>query len=129
MLNLLAFHPGPDAHASYQKYGEAFAKSIGSSRGGVAKIVGKVVPSEQKRGAKGEDERKAEWDEVALAHYPSVLHFCDMAASKDYQEFNEKYRVPALKDTCILMTSELDDEVVGEGPGGASMGGMVGAKL
>lgn len=43
MLNLLAFKSGKDAHESYQKYGKEFAKSAGSSRGGQAKIVGKVV--------------------------------------------------------------------------------------
>ncbi|KAK0317999.1 hypothetical protein LTR82_010989 [Friedmanniomyces endolithicus] len=29
MLNLLAFHPGKEAHASYLRYGKAFAESIG----------------------------------------------------------------------------------------------------
>lgn len=42
MLNLLAFEPcKKDA---YLTYGKAFAKFIGSSRGGLAKIVGKVIP-------------------------------------------------------------------------------------
>lgn len=42
MLNLLAFQPGKKNE--YLKYGKAFADSIGSRRGGIAKIVGKVVP-------------------------------------------------------------------------------------
>lgn len=97
MLNLLAFKPG--MKESYLKYGAEFAKSIGSRRGGNAKIVGSVI---EEGAGKGEG-----WDEVALAHYPSIWHFADMLASEDYQAVNQKYRVPALKDTLILCTSEL----------------------
>jgi hypothetical protein len=108
MLNLLAFHPSPEAHESYKKYGQAFAKSIGSRRGGNAKVVGRVVP---KQGTQGEDTQG--WEEVALAHYPSIPHFIDMLASEDYQEVNHQYRLPALRDTCILCTSELDPALTG----------------
>lgn len=55
MLNLLAFRPGKKE--KYLKYGKAFAESIGSSRGGVAKIVGKVVPQSCSDGCE-------EWEEV-----------------------------------------------------------------
>jgi hypothetical protein len=106
MLNLLKFHPGKEAHESYLRYGKAFAESIGSLRGGNAKIVGKVVPGQ---GTPGED--KAGWDEVALAHYPSIRHFVDMLASEDYQAVNHKDRLPALLDTCILCTSELSPDL------------------
>ncbi|RMZ78188.1 hypothetical protein DV738_g3989, partial [Chaetothyriales sp. CBS 135597] len=85
MLNLLSFLP--DRHSSYLVYGRAFAESIGSRHGGRAKLAG--------------------WDEFALAHYPSILHFADMLASDDYQAVNLKYRVPSLRDTCILCTSEI----------------------
>lgn len=81
MLNLLAFKPGKEAHQSYQKYGKGFAESAGSKRGGQAKIVGKVVDD-------------CGWDEIALAHYPSMEHFMDMLGSEDYQEINHKYRLP-----------------------------------
>ena len=108
MLNLLSFHSGPKPRSQYAKYGRAFAESIGSSRGGEAKIVGKVVSHET-----GKEERKGKvWEEVALAHYPSVLHFADMVASEDYQEVNQRFRVGSLRDTCILMTSELDEEIL-----------------
>jgi len=100
MLNLLAFKEG--MKESYLKYGAEFARSIGSKRGGNAKIVGSVV-SDGKGGDGGDDG----WDEVALAHYPSIRHFEDMLASEDYQAVNQKYRVPALRDTCILCTCEL----------------------
>lgn len=104
MLNLLAFKPS--MHASYLTYGKAFADSIGSTRGGNAKLVGNVVDPLQ---VKGEG-----WDEFALAHYPSILHFADMLASEDYQAVNLKYRVPSLRDTCILCTSEIDiEEILG----------------
>jgi hypothetical protein len=100
MLNLLAFKDG--MKEGYLKYGKAFAESIGIRRGGIAKIVGSVIdvsssPAEVK-----------EWDEIALAHYPSVYHFADMLASDDYQEVNHRHRVPALKDTFILCTTELE---------------------
>jgi hypothetical protein len=96
MLNLLAFKPG--MKDSYLHYGSEFAKSIGSRRGGNAKIVGSVIE---------EGDEKTGWDEVALAHYPSIWHFADMLASEDYQAVNQKYRVPSLRDTLILCTSEL----------------------
>lgn len=50
------------------------------------------------------------WDECVLAHYPSLKHFCDMACDPEYQEGNYKWRLPALRDTCILMTTEMDLE-------------------
>lgn len=100
MLNLLAFAPGQKEN--YLKYGAAFASSIGSKRGGDAKIVGSVVE------VKGVDGGREEgWDEVAIAHYPSIEHFGDMLASRDYQEVNAKWRVPSLRDTFILCTDEV----------------------
>lgn len=110
MLNLLSFNPGKNSHESYQRYGKAFAESVGSKRGGNAKIVGKVVPDQ-----KTADEDKYGWDEVALAHYPSIEHFVDMLASEDYQRVNHESRLPALRDTCILCTSEIEEEVLGGG--------------
>lgn len=104
MLNLLAFQPGKEAHESYKRYGQAFAESIGSRRGGLAKIVGKVVTGQ----GRDSSEDSEGWDEVALAHYPSFAHFMDMLASEDYQTVNHRDRLPALKDTCILCTSEVD---------------------
>lgn len=101
MLNLLAF--APDMKSSYLKYGKAFAETIGARRGGNAKIVGNVIGHDQG------------WDEVAVAHYPSILHFADMLASGDYQEVNHRYRIPSLKDTCILCTSEIAIEEMGTG--------------
>jgi hypothetical protein len=115
MLNLLAFKP--DMHPSYLQYGKAFGESIGAKRGGNAKLVGNVIadPDDPKQ-AKG-----VGWDEMALAHYPSILHFADMLASEDYQAVNLKFRVPSLRDTCILCTSELEVEELlqGQGKGGS----------
>lgn len=107
MLNLLAFKP--DMHASYLKYGKAFGESIGSRRGGNAKLVGNIVDPAQKKGEG--------WDEMALAHYPSILHFADMLASEDYQVVNLEFRVPSLRDTCILCTSEIAIEEIMDGRG------------
>lgn len=112
MFNLLAFAPGKKSE--YLKYGAAFAESIGSRHGGNAKIVGNVVDVNGRKG-KGDD-GVDDWDEIALAHYPSIAHFRDMLASEDYQEVNHKHRVGSLRDTCILMTSEIAvEEVMGEG--------------
>lgn len=131
MLNFLAFKPGKDHHEAYKRYGAAFARSIGSRRGGEAKLVGNVVREkkeesrEQARewaGEKGvavkEKEAGSGWDEFALAHYPSIEHFADMLASEDYQEVNLKERVPSLRDTCILCTSELAVEEILKGQDG-----------
>ncbi|KAL9583694.1 MAG: hypothetical protein Q9212_002560 [Teloschistes hypoglaucus] len=101
MLNLLAFKHG--RKDQYLEYGKAFAKSIGSKRGGVAKIIGKVTSESCDDG----------WDEVALAHYPSLEHFADMLAGEDYQAVNKRSRVGSLRDTCILCTSEVEIEVCG----------------
>lgn len=126
MFNLLAFNPG--MKDEYLKYGAAFAKSIGSRHGGNAKIVGNAThvngepitkASGSSVGTSGEvGGGKDDWDEIALAHYPSILHFRDMLASEDYQEVNKRHRVPSLRDTCILMTSEIAiEEMLKEGKG------------
>jgi hypothetical protein len=62
-----------------------------------------VVPGQ---GTDGEDAEG--WDEVALAQYPNFELFMDMLASEDYQTVNHRDRLPALRDTCILCTSEVD---------------------
>lgn len=108
MLNLLSFHPEsthPGPKASYQTYGRHFASSVGIKRGGVAKIVGKVLPQQGQEEGEG-----VGWDEVAIAHYLSILHFGDMVASRDYQDVNQRYRVGSLRDTGILCLSELGVE-------------------
>jgi hypothetical protein len=110
MLNLLSFKP--DMKESYLKYGQAFSSSIGIKRGGIAKIVGTVVDVD--------GNKKSGWDEIALAHYPSIHHFADMLGSTDYQEVNKKNRVPALRDTFILCTSELGIEDMLAGNSGGS---------
>ena len=46
--------------------------------------------------------------QIAVAHYPSLEHFADMIASDDYQDANKKWRLPSLKDTLILCTTEVD---------------------
>ena len=56
MLNLLAFRSGQ--REAYAEYGKAFADSVGSRRGGVAKIVGKAIDA----GATGSYDG---WDEVS----------------------------------------------------------------
>ncbi|KAF1351642.1 hypothetical protein EJ07DRAFT_183529 [Lizonia empirigonia] len=111
MFNLLAFKPG--MKDEYLKYGAAFAKRIGSRHGGNAKIVGNVTGVNG-----GNKKQEGDWDEIALAHYPSIDHFRDMLTSEDYQEVNHKHRVGSLRDTCILMTSEIAiEELIGQGGG------------
>ncbi|KAI2487254.1 hypothetical protein Ptr902_01387 [Pyrenophora tritici-repentis] len=130
MFNLLAFNPG--MKEEYLKYGAAFAKSIGSKHGGNAKIVGNVTHVNGSAITKAENcsvgtsgevgGGKDDWNEIALAHYPSILHFRDMLVSEDYQEVNKRHRVPSLGDTCILMTSEIAiEELLSEGKGEAKL--------
>ena len=112
MLNLLSFKP--NMKPSYLKYGAAFSSSVGIKHGGVAKIVGTVVDVNGHKKV----EEDGGWDEVALAHYPSLKHFADMLGSNEYQEANSKWRVPALRDTFILCTSEIGvEEMMGNGNG------------
>lgn len=123
MLNLLAFTSEPGARERYAEYGKAFAESVGKKRGGDAKIVGKVTGGDVSVGGKAGLTKTGEagsggWEEVAVAHYPSIDHFMDMIGSSDYQAVNWEKRWRSLKDTCILMTSELDSDIVaGMGPG------------
>ncbi|OTB06848.1 hypothetical protein M426DRAFT_318556 [Hypoxylon sp. CI-4A] len=98
MLNLLSFHPGKKDE--YKKYGTAFSTKEGVIHGARVKVVGKVTESQA--GTDG-------WEEIAFVHYPSVEHFAALAASKEYQEVNHKYRLGALKDTFILCVMEVDD--------------------
>jgi hypothetical protein len=63
-----------------------------------------------------EQDNGARWDEIAIAHYPSLQHFAAMAGSNDYQDVNKKFRVGALMDTFILCTMEVGDD--GELAGG-----------
>ncbi|KAF2668839.1 hypothetical protein BT63DRAFT_374439 [Microthyrium microscopicum] len=99
MLNLLKF--APNKRQQYKKYGQEFAKRVGSRHGGVAKIVAHVV---------GGQAKEQGWDEIAFAHYPSIEHFAAMSGSEDYQEVNKTYRQGALVDTFILCTQEIDDD-------------------
>lgn len=64
MLNLLAFKPG--RKEQYMKYGKAFLENVGSRRGGVAKLVGKIVPNTCSDGCN-------EWEEV----WPSTRMLCE----------------------------------------------------
>lgn len=134
MFNLLSFNPG--MKEEYLKYGKAFAESIGSAHGGNAKIVGSVTsvnghavpPSTTTASAQPSlsgvtesGEIGGNWDEVALAHYPSIRHFRDMLTSEAYQEVNQRHRVPSLRDTAILMTSEVAVADVIRGGAGAKL--------
>ena len=58
MLNLLAFKTG--LKEQYLEYGKAFFESVGSRRGGVAKMVGRIVPETCSDGCPG-------WEEVSLS--------------------------------------------------------------
>ncbi|KAI1335121.1 hypothetical protein F5Y15DRAFT_256927 [Xylariaceae sp. FL0016] len=121
MLNLLAFAPGKKE--SYVRYGQEFSRRVGSRHGGHVKIVGRVTGSGPGRGVQGEGMGAEGWDEIAFVHYPSIAHFASMAGDKDYQDVNQKYRLPALKDTFIICTMEVDDngEFVGTQKHGARL--------
>lgn len=118
MFNLLAFNP--NMKEEYLKYGKAFTKTIGSRHGGNAKIVGNVIRHTSNRKDVA-DASNDGWDEIALAHYPSIRHFREMLISEDYQEVNHKHRVGSLRDTCILMTSEVGIEGMVKGGSGAKL--------
>ncbi|KAE8224908.1 hypothetical protein CF319_g2278 [Tilletia indica] len=109
MLNLLQFRKGK--HESYKQYGKGFV-TIGARHGGDAKLVGLVVapPADFASDSRGDRARPAQdwWNEAAYAFYPSIRHFVDMAADSEYQDINQKFRLPALRDTTIICTTELD---------------------
>lgn len=108
MLNLMAFKEG--MLDNYIEYGKEFAKRVGSRHGGNAKITGIVINDGEGLGISrenGQEEKKKQWDQIALATYPTIEHFAAMLTAQDYQEVNHRYRLPALKDTFILCTTEL----------------------
>lgn len=44
------------------------------------------------------------WHEIAIVHYASLRHFCDMLAGEDYQRINERYRLPVrVSRVCYLL--------------------------
>lgn len=107
MLNILAFKEG--MKSEYLKYGQAFSESVGVKRGGNAKLVGNILsPSHYTSRTASVDGQEKQWDEFAMAHYPTISHFADMIASKDYQEVNHKHRLPSLKDTLIICATDLE---------------------
>lgn len=69
---------------------------------------------------KGEAEAAKDWDEVALAHYPSIWHFADMLASGGYQEVNRRFRVPGAEGYVYFV---YDGGGVGGGEGGGEVVG------
>jgi hypothetical protein len=85
---------------------------IGAKHGLVVKMWGE---SGEGGGEGKEVGAVAEWEEVVLAGYTSFKHFVDMLADPEYQDVNLKLRLPALRDTCILMTSELHLDWMVEG--------------
>ncbi|KAF1995122.1 hypothetical protein P154DRAFT_500793 [Amniculicola lignicola CBS 123094] len=110
MLNLLAFKPG--MKESYLKYGSAFKDRVGSRFGGNAKLVGSVVSQSSSLSQPRHLDDSSGWDEIALAHYPSLHHFAAMLGSADYQAANKTFRLPSLRDTCILFTEEIGVEKI-----------------
>lgn len=127
MLNLLHFHPdGKSSYYEYGQVDanlfsptyhtihllichqyrtqsnttQGFRKA-GGKRGGNAKIVGNVVaPPSGQSDSRGDPARDPQswWNEIAIVHYPTIKHFCDMAAGEDYQAINQKYRLPVCGD-------------------------------
>lgn len=64
MLNLLAFQPGKKEQ--YLKYSKTLAQSVGSRRGGMAKLVGNLVPNSCSDGC-------SEWEEVCMLSFQVVV--------------------------------------------------------
>lgn len=104
MLNFVSYQPYPFAADSYQKYLDGVAAGPAKRFGIRTKYKGSVTPSNRSVIVKGE------WDLVLMAQYPSLKHFVNMGFDPEYQELNQKYRMPALRDLCILMTTEDDLE-------------------
>jgi len=113
MLNLLNFHK--DGKPSYYQYGQVGSpctlllyqcslsslqgfKEVAGKRGGDAKIVGNVVAAPEAAATSQDHETVVagadKWQEVAIVHYASIVHFCDMLAGEDYQAINAKWRLP-----------------------------------
>ncbi|KAF2160643.1 hypothetical protein M409DRAFT_59890 [Zasmidium cellare ATCC 36951] len=103
MLNFVSYQPFAFAEGSYQKYLEGVQAGPAKRSGVSVKFNGSLTPLHGARAT-------GEWDLVFLAQYPSFKHFVDMGSDSEYQELNRKYRMPALRDLCILITTEVDLE-------------------
>jgi len=91
MINLLKFKPDGGAQR-YQQYVEAGAdtfKKVGVKVAFQAKIAMAVI---------GEKD----WDEVLIAHYPSIAAFIEMNRDKDYQQAVQ-HRTEALLDSRLYL--------------------------
>jgi hypothetical protein len=81
-------------------------------KAGIGAKHGLVVKLWEESGTGVEEEKGVsapcggESEEVALVGYSSFQHFADMLSYEEYWEVNLRLRLPILKDTCILMTSE-----------------------
>jgi uncharacterized protein (DUF1330 family) len=62
-----------NTRASYAAYVEALKAGTGTKHGAILKIWGEA------------EERRGEWEEVVLAGYSSLRHFCDMLADGEYE--------------------------------------------
>ncbi|KAI9031492.1 hypothetical protein DFJ74DRAFT_702498 [Hyaloraphidium curvatum] len=107
-INLLCFRKTEGAKESYGRYGQGFQK-VGGSHGGSAKIVGNVVePPKDSPDSRGKAQPQGKWwDEIAIAQYPTVRHFVDMASDPAYREINTAHRLPALDSTVIVSTRDI----------------------
>ena len=91
MINLLKFKPDGGAE-SYRRYVEAGAETfrkVGVKAAFQANIAMAVI---------GEDD----WDEVLIAHYPSIAAFIEMNRDKDYQQAVQ-HRTEALLDSRLYL--------------------------
>ena len=99
MFNLLSYQNGK--RETFMKYVEAFGASVGKAVGSEAKIMGQVVSYSST--SDGEEQ----WEDAVLVHHPSIYHFGDLVGGEEYQKLDAKYKVGAIKDTCILCLIEV----------------------
>lgn len=91
MINLLKFKPDGGVE-SYRRYVEAGAETfrkIGVKAAFQANIAMAVIGEEY-------------WDEVLIAHYPSIAAFIEMNRDKDYQQAVQ-HRTEALLDSRLYL--------------------------
>ena len=104
MLNLMRFHEKSlDGNGSgwdaYKRYSEHTVPMI-KARGGTLLWTG-----DAKGVALGQAEG-ADWDYVALVHYPSVEAFLDMMTSADYETKSDPERKNGCADHLIICTRQ-----------------------
>lgn len=108
LFNLFMY---PDGDSSvHEHYMEGFRRDFGDAAGVAMKFMGPVRPDiiyDSSSAAKSEEKSRTGWQDANLVQYDTIWHYAYMLSTTTYAELN-KEKISGLRDTCILLTSEME---------------------